>query len=69
MVIQKLRKIWGSLFSAKKNIFSESDPKNACPQTGKNTDANLQLLYHRDLKNIQSGDCAAEPLQHDWWIN
>jgi hypothetical protein len=69
MLTQKLRNIWRSLFPAKKSVFSGDNSKNTYTQTGKNTDGKVQLLYHRDLKNMQTDDSKTESFQHDWWIN
>jgi hypothetical protein len=70
MLNQKLKKMYNFFFSGKKSTFPSGNPGSTNnTQTGKNKNAKIQLLYHRDISNLQAADAKTEPLQHDWWIN
>jgi hypothetical protein len=69
MFTQTLRNIRNFFSAGKKSIFSSADLENTRRKTSNNTERKVQLLYHRDLNNIQLADSKTETLQHEWWIN
>jgi hypothetical protein len=72
MFNQTLRNICSFFSPGKKSIFSTGNTENIHTGNSKNTDkTNMQLLYHRDLNNVQARgiETKAGDLQHDWWIN
>jgi len=70
MFNQTLRNICSFFAPGKKSIFSANQQDKIAKQPGKSADkADIRLLYHRDINNIQTIGSKPDPMQHDWWIN